>query len=120
MNDGALAFGERCGSGGLFRPTPVGYARGALAPVATDTIFASEQIVAPFATDTGLRLLRLSDIVNSAILVGFVEHLTGNAVLDLGIGGTPSGQMPLTSIKQSAPPWPRLSRSVHGRSVEAA
>ncbi len=55
-------------------------------------VFAPEQIVAQLATDAGPRFIRLSDIVNGAMLVGIVEQAKGNAFRrDLAAGGAPTG-----------------------------
>ncbi|MCX4196794.1 AAA family ATPase [Methylobacterium organophilum] len=66
--------------------------RQALADEAARSVFASEQIVAQLATDQGPRFIRLSDIVNGAMLVGIVEQAKGNAFRrDLAAGGAPTG-----------------------------
>ncbi|MGX9980290.1 AAA family ATPase [Methylobacterium fujisawaense] len=71
---------------------PVDEVRAVLAGHAVEAVFASEQIVAQLATDQGPRFIRLSDIVNGAMLVGIVEQAKGNAFRrDLAAGGTPTG-----------------------------
>lgn len=66
--------------------------RGALADQAARSVFAPEQIVAQLATDQGPAFVRLSDIVNGAMLVGLVEQAKGNAFRrDLAAGGAPTG-----------------------------
>lgn len=80
----------------MFRepPTPLDEAdtRRFLARAAADAVFSVEQVVAPLATDQGSAALRLSDIVNGAMLVGIVEQAKGNAFRrDLAQGGRPTG-----------------------------
>lgn len=66
--------------------------RQALADEAAQAVFAPEQVIAPLATDVGPRVMRLSDIVNGAMLVGIVEQAKGSAFRrDLAAGGVPSG-----------------------------
>lgn len=72
--------------------TPEEWARSELAIAAADAVFSAEQVIAPLATDQGSAALRLSDIVNGAMLVGIVEQAKGNAFRrDLAQGGTPTG-----------------------------
>lgn len=71
---------------------PEALVRAGLAHQAAESVFASEQIVAQLATDAGPRFIRLSDIVNGAMLVGIVEQAKGNAFRrDLAAGGRPTG-----------------------------
>jgi hypothetical protein len=84
--------GQMSGTGEPYQPTLLEHARGELALAVADTVFAPEQIIAQLATDQGPRFIRLSDIVNGAMLVGIVEQAKGNAFRrDLAAGGTPSG-----------------------------
>lgn len=75
-----------------YRPTIEEHVRGELALTVADAVFAPEQVVAALATDAGPRFVRLSDIVNGAMLVGIVEQAKGNAFRrDLAAGGAPTG-----------------------------
>jgi len=89
---GEPSVGEMSVTGEPYRPTPVEWARGEFAMLAANAVFAPEQIVAQLATDQGPAFVRLSDIVNGAMLVGIVEQAKGNAFRrDLAAGDTPSG-----------------------------
>lgn len=89
---GVPPVGEMSGTGEPYQPTPAEWARGEMAMATAHNVFASEQIVAQFATDQGPRFIRLSDIVNGAMLVGIVEQAKGNAFRrDLAAGGKPTG-----------------------------
>lgn len=89
---GEPTMGEMSGSGEPYMPTLQEHALGELARHVAHAIFAPEQIIAQLATDQGPRFIRLSDIVNGAMLVGIVEQAKGNAFRrDLAAGGKPTG-----------------------------
>ena len=73
-------------------PLAEGEAIEALSWAGANAVFGSDRVVLPLATDKGARALRLSDIVNGAMLVGLVEQAKGFAFeRDLAAGGPPSG-----------------------------
>lgn len=89
---GEPPVGEMSGTGEPYQPTYTEHARGELAIAVADTVFAPDQVVTQLATDAGPRFIRLSDIVNGAMLVGLVEQAKGNAFRrDLAAGGAPTG-----------------------------
>lgn len=89
---GEPTLGEMSGTGEPYLPTLQEHALGELARHVAHTVFAPEQIVAQLATDQGPRFIRLSDIVNGAMLVVIVEQAKGNAFRrDLAAGGAPTG-----------------------------
>ncbi|MBP2494969.1 SpoVK/Ycf46/Vps4 family AAA+-type ATPase [Methylobacterium sp. PvP062] len=89
---GEPTLGEMSGSGEPYMPTLQEHALGELAHHVAQAVFASEQIIVQLATDQGPRFIRLSDIVNGAMLIGIVEQAKGNAFRrDLTAGGKPTG-----------------------------